>query len=264
MRILIIEDEVRLAATLADMTGEEGYAADVANDGETGLDNALTGIYDALVLDVMLPRLDGFEVLKRLRKAGVQTPVLMLTAKSDLTDRVHGLDLGADYYLTKPFENAEFLACLRAVLRRSQAGPDAPLLVLVLTYLRVTQFDTSISYAFAAGPPLHGRHTAVPHHNQAQIFARRFGDKFLNQRFSFGLLNGFHHGHGRGQIMRQDNPFPLRPLHQFDDHRRAADRLHGRKQCLRVGQDGRFGDRQVRLSHHLHTVQLIPRAGNRL
>ena len=118
MRILIIEDEVRLAATLADMTGEEGYTADVANDGETGLDNALTGIYDALVLDVMLPRLDGFEVLKRLRKAGVQTPVLMLTAKSDLTDRVHGLDLGADYYLTKPFENAEFLACLRAVLRR--------------------------------------------------------------------------------------------------------------------------------------------------
>ena len=118
MRILIIEDEVRLAGTLADMVGEEGYTADVAHDGETGLDNALSGIYDAVVLDVMLPRLDGFEVLKRLRRAGVQTPVLMLTAKSDLIDRVHGLDLGADYYLTKPFENAEFLACLRAILRR--------------------------------------------------------------------------------------------------------------------------------------------------
>ena len=118
MRILIIEDEVRLAGTLADMVGEDGYTADVTHDGETGLDSALSGIYDAVVLDVMLPRLDGFEVLKRLRQAGIQTPVLMLTAKSDLIDRVHGLDLGADYYLTKPFENAEFLACLRAVLRR--------------------------------------------------------------------------------------------------------------------------------------------------
>ena len=118
MRILIIEDEVRLAGTLADMVSMEGYTADVAHDGEAGLDNALSAIYDAVVLDVMLPRLDGFEVLKRLRQGGVMTPVLMLTAKSDLIDRVHGLDLGADYYLTKPFENAEFLACLRAILRR--------------------------------------------------------------------------------------------------------------------------------------------------
>jgi DNA-binding response OmpR family regulator len=118
VRILIIEDEVRLAGTLADMVSTEGYTADVSHDGEAGLDNALTGIYDALVLDVMLPRLDGFEVLRRMRQAGIGTPVLMLTAKSDLYDRVHGLDLGADYYLTKPFENAEFLACLRAVLRR--------------------------------------------------------------------------------------------------------------------------------------------------
>ena len=118
MRILIIEDEVRLAGTLADMIGEDSYTADVAHDGESGLDSALSGVYDAIVLDVMLPKLDGFEVLKRVRAAGIQTPVLMLTAKSDLIDRVHGLDLGADYYLTKPFENAEFLACLRAVLRR--------------------------------------------------------------------------------------------------------------------------------------------------
>lgn len=118
VRILIIEDEARLAGTLADMVGTAGYAADVSHDGETGLDNALSGIYDAVVLDVMLPRLNGFEVLKRMRQAGIRTSVLMLTAKSDLSDRVHGLDLGADYYLTKPFENAEFLACLRAILRR--------------------------------------------------------------------------------------------------------------------------------------------------
>lgn len=118
VRILIIEDETRLAGTLADMVGTAGYTADVSHDGETGLDNALSGIYDAVVLDVMLPRLNGFEVLKRMRQAGIRTPVLMLTARSDLTDRVHGLDLGADYYLTKPFENVEFLACLRAILRR--------------------------------------------------------------------------------------------------------------------------------------------------
>lgn len=125
MHILIIEDEVRLAGTLADMVGEDGLTADVMHDGEAGLDSALSGIYDAIVLDVMLPKLDGFEVLKRARQAGIQTPVLMLTAKSDLVDRVHGLDLGADYYLTKPFENAEFLACLRAVLRRQgEITPD--------------------------------------------------------------------------------------------------------------------------------------------
>ena len=125
MRILIIEDEVRLAGTLADMVGEDSYTADVTHDGESGLDSALSGVYDAIVLDVMLPKLDGFELLKRVRAAGIQTPVLMLTAKSDLIDRVYGLDLGADYYLTKPFENAEFLACLRAVLRRQgEITPD--------------------------------------------------------------------------------------------------------------------------------------------
>ena len=118
MRILIIEDEVRLAGTLADLVAQDGYLADTAYEGETGLDNALTGVYDAIVLDVMLPKLNGFDVLKRIRAEKLATPVLMLTAKSDLTDRVQGLDLGADYYLTKPFENAEFRACLRAVLRR--------------------------------------------------------------------------------------------------------------------------------------------------
>ena len=118
MRILIIEDEERLAGTLADMISESGDSADVAYNGEAGLDNALTGIYDAIVLDVMLPKLSGFEVLARLRRQGMTTPVLMLTARGDLSDRVRGLDLGADYYLTKPFENAEFLACLRAILRR--------------------------------------------------------------------------------------------------------------------------------------------------
>ncbi|MFH1880107.1 MAG: response regulator transcription factor [Bacillota bacterium] len=118
MRILIIEDEIRLAGTLKDMVAQDGHAADIAHDGESGLDNASTGVYDAVVLDVMLPKLNGFEVLKLMRAQGLATPVLMLTARADLADRVQGLNLGADYYLTKPFENAEFRACLRAVLRR--------------------------------------------------------------------------------------------------------------------------------------------------
>lgn len=118
MRILIIEDEVRLAGTLADMITEAGDIADISYDGEVGLDNALSGIYDGIVLDVMLPKKDGFEVLEALRKEKIKTPVLMLTARAELEDRVRGLDTGADYYLTKPFENEEFSACLRALLRR--------------------------------------------------------------------------------------------------------------------------------------------------
>jgi two-component system response regulator ArlR len=120
LRILIVEDEVRLAGTLADIISSGNDIADISYDGVSGLDNALSGVYDAIVLDVMLPKLDGFELLRRLRKNKINTPVLMLTAKSELDDRVTGLDLGADYYLTKPFENAEFSACLRTVLRRRQ------------------------------------------------------------------------------------------------------------------------------------------------
>ena len=118
MRVLIVEDEVRLAATLQDLMELNGYTADVCHDGESGLDNALSGIYDVAVLDVMLPRMDGFTVLLRLRDAGSAVPVLMLTARSDLSDRVKGLDRGADYYLTKPFEPQELMACIRALTRR--------------------------------------------------------------------------------------------------------------------------------------------------
>ena len=118
MRVLVVEDEVRLAATLQDLLELNGYTVDVCHDGEAGLDNALTSIYDVILLDVMLPKLDGFTVLRRLRAEGSTTPVLMLTARSELTDRVNGLDSGADYYLTKPFEPKELLACIRALTRR--------------------------------------------------------------------------------------------------------------------------------------------------
>lgn len=119
MRLLIVEDEVRLADTLRQLLHRQGYTADVCHDGTSGLDNAVTGIYDLVILDVMLPGMNGYQLLQRLRTAGVTTPVLMLTARSGLEDRVHGLDCGADYYLTKPFETAELLACVRTLLRRS-------------------------------------------------------------------------------------------------------------------------------------------------
>ena len=118
MRILIVEDEKRLAETLADIITQSKDIADICNDGQSGLDNALSGIYDAVILDVMLPGMSGFEIVRRMRKTGNTTPVIMLTAKTALGDRVAGLDSGADYYLTKPFETPELLACLRAVTRR--------------------------------------------------------------------------------------------------------------------------------------------------
>lgn len=118
MCLLIVEDEVRLADTLRQLLHRQGYTADVCYDGVSGLDNAMTGIYDLVVLDVMLPGMNGFQVVQKLRAANVAVPVLMLTAKSSLDDRVHGLDCGADYYLTKPFEPEELLACVRTLLRR--------------------------------------------------------------------------------------------------------------------------------------------------
>ena len=121
MRILIVEDEQRLAETLADIITRNKDIADVCHDGARGLDHARSGIYDAVILDVMLPGMNGFEIVRRMRESGCTTPVLMLTARTDLGDRIHGLDNGADYYLTKPFETLELLACLRAILRRSES-----------------------------------------------------------------------------------------------------------------------------------------------
>jgi len=127
MRILIIEDEKRLAATLADIVTHNKDIPDICYDGQSGLDCALSGIYDAIILDVMLPEMNGFAVVDALRKNGIDTPVLMLTAKTSLGDRVNGLSSGADYYLTKPFETPELLACLQAITRRgSDFRPEEP------------------------------------------------------------------------------------------------------------------------------------------
>ena len=120
MKILIVEDETKLAQILQQGLKENGYIADWVGDGATGLEMALSGSYDAVILDVMLPAMDGFEVLSRIRETRSTLPVMMLTARTNVDDRVRGLDFGADDYLSKPFDFKELLARLRAVTRRPQ------------------------------------------------------------------------------------------------------------------------------------------------
>ena len=129
MRILIVEDEVKLAALLRRGLTEEAHAADVAATGEDALWMARSTAYDAIVLDLMLPGVNGIEVCRRLRADGVWSPVLMLTARDGLEERIDGLDAGADDYLTKPFAFAELLARLRALARR--AAPERPAVLAV-------------------------------------------------------------------------------------------------------------------------------------
>lgn len=119
MRILVVEDEKKVARFIERGLKEERFAVDVAHDGEAGLELALQNPYDLIVLDVLMPKKDGFQVLQELRLAGNKARVLMLTAMDSVDDRVRGLDSGADDYLTKPFAFAEFLARVRALLRRN-------------------------------------------------------------------------------------------------------------------------------------------------
>ena len=129
MRILLVEDEKNLSAAVCRLLEKQRFVVDPVYTGPDGLDCALSGGYDAVVLDVMLPGMDGFTVLNRLRGEGVKTPVMMLTARGDLQDRIRGLEGGADYYLPKPFQMEELIACLRAITRRGDGKP-----VMALSY----------------------------------------------------------------------------------------------------------------------------------
>lgn len=120
MKLLLVEDEVRMAEALSELLRLEQYEVDVRMDGLSGLEAVQRKEYDILILDVMLPGLSGFEITQAVRKMGIKTPILMLTAKSDVDDKVMGLDSGADDYLTKPFEAKELLARLRALGRRNE------------------------------------------------------------------------------------------------------------------------------------------------
>ncbi|MDD4238875.1 MAG: response regulator transcription factor [Desulfotomaculaceae bacterium] len=118
MHILVVEDEIRLAEALGQIMAEQKYTVDIVHDGWAGLDYAMSGLYDVIVLDVMLPKRSGFEVVRALRANKNTTPVLLLTAKDEITDKVAGLDCGADDYMTKPFSAEELLARIRALSRR--------------------------------------------------------------------------------------------------------------------------------------------------
>jgi len=133
MRILVVEDEKKVAGFIKKGLEEELYAADVASDGEEGLGLAETENYDLIILDIMLPKIDGLEVLSRLRKNKVTTPILLLTAKDSVDDKVNGLNRGADDYLTKPFAFSELLARTRVLLRRGQNETKTVLQVADLT-----------------------------------------------------------------------------------------------------------------------------------
>lgn len=152
MRLLIIDDDVELCGLLKEFLQREGFAVECAHDGISGLEHAKQGGYDLIILDVMLPGLNGFDVCRQLRQAGLKIPVLMLTARDGVEDRVAGLDHGADDYLTKPFEFRELLARLRALLRRPAELKPAQLSVGNLT------LDTAAQVATRAG-----RHISLTH-----------------------------------------------------------------------------------------------------
>ncbi|MGN0527923.1 MAG: response regulator transcription factor [Eubacterium sp.] len=133
MKLLLVEDEKRMANALSEILRLEKYEVDICSDGISGLESAQSGIYDLIILDVMLPGLSGFEIVREIRSDGIKTPVLMLTAKGELDDKVTGLDSGADDYLTKPFMTKELLARIRALTRRALGGDSE-----ILTYGDIT------------------------------------------------------------------------------------------------------------------------------
>jgi two-component system OmpR family response regulator len=176
MRVLIVEDEAKLAGLLARGLREEGHAADIAGDGEEAISLARAVDYDAIVLDVMLPGLDGFAVCRQLRHDGVWSPVLMLTARDDVEDRVKGLDAGADDYLAKPFSFEELLARLRAVTRRA---PHVRPSILEVDDLRL---DPATRHAWRGDVELH---LSAKEFALLELFMRRAGlvlsrDQLLN------------------------------------------------------------------------------------
>ena len=124
MKILLIEDEKLLSDSLKALLTAKGFDVEAVYDGEAGAEYALLGIYDLLILDVMMPGMDGYQVARQVRRRRCSVPILMLTARSGVTDRIEGLNAGADYYLTKPFDSRELLACINALLRRQGEQVD--------------------------------------------------------------------------------------------------------------------------------------------
>jgi DNA-binding response OmpR family regulator len=152
MRILIVDDDYSLLAQLRQMLEKQRYTVEMATDGQGALDKLFESSFDLILLDVMLPHIDGLTVLRELRAADIKTPVLMLTAKGDVSDRVEGLDLGADDYLAKPFSSDELMARMRALLRRSGSQTSTVLHVGELRLDTVSRDVTSRGKAVALTP----------------------------------------------------------------------------------------------------------------
>lgn len=148
-RVLVIEDDHDLAKAVADLLGDEGFSVEQRHDGESGFEAARTGDYDIIVLDIMLPKRNGFSVCLDLRNAGVHTPLLMLTAKDGRLDEVEGLEVGADDFLRKPFERSILIARIHALLRRHDLGRPQPLVVGMITLdplgRQVSSYDRPIT-----------------------------------------------------------------------------------------------------------------------
>lgn len=143
MKLLLVEDEKQLSEALSQILINNKYSVDSVYDGDNGLEYALTDIYDVIILDIMLPKLNGLEILQKLRKESISTPILLLTAKDSVDDKVTGLDLGADDYLPKPFEPKELLARLRAISRRKGEVINDSLLTYGDINLNLSNYDLS-------------------------------------------------------------------------------------------------------------------------
>ena len=141
MKILIIEDEKLLADSIRTMLRSKGFEVDGCYDGESGADYAQLGVYDLLILDVMMPGMNGYQVARQVRSQRCNTPILMLTARSGLEDRIEGLNAGADYYLTKPFDIRELMACINALLRRQGGQVDEMVYGNTALDLSTREFD---------------------------------------------------------------------------------------------------------------------------
>ncbi|HCP82330.1 MAG TPA: DNA-binding response regulator [Octadecabacter sp.] len=171
MRILVVEDEARIAGLIADVLESEGYIAEISSDGEDGWEKGGTETYSAAILDIGLPRMDGISVLRNWRKEGVNFPVMLLSAKSSWTERVEGIDAGADDYMVKPFQMEELLARLRALLRRNSDQKTTALSVgdlqLDLLQMRITMAGRRIKVT-----PLEFRLLSYLLHHKGQVVAQ--------------------------------------------------------------------------------------------
>ena len=175
-RILIIEDEAPMRTALADLLTSEGHRAITAADGESGLHRALEEKPDLILLDIMMPKLDGFQVCAELRRLGIAAPVLMLTAKGQIEDRVVGLDVGADDYLVKPFSTEELLARIRALLRRVQNQARTPARLT----LGETEIDLARQTAVCGKKPIH---LTAKEFSMLRLLAEAEGEPVTREKF---------------------------------------------------------------------------------